>query len=159
MLLWLLFHWYNICFIFRKGAFARLVQRCYFDFYFIALGGYYLQICLLCWEDVTSTDLGCYPHKTQNGILSNCKNVNERSEYYQKKMIGTRVVEASARALLRLKTILLGVIIVLRRLFDWHVNGFGPFTPRILFRIVELFCFDVSKENLVYARRFVRGLR
>ena len=32
VLLRLLFHCYDICFIFRQGAFAQLVQKCYFDF-------------------------------------------------------------------------------------------------------------------------------
>ena len=35
----------------------------------------------------------------------------------------------------------------------------GPFAPRSVFRSVEFPCFDVAKENLAHARRFVRGLR
>ena len=62
---------------------------------------------------------GRLPTQKHNGILSKCKRVNERSEYYPKnKMFGTRVVEALAQALLRLKKLLLGVIIVLRGVFD-----------------------------------------
>ena len=32
-------------------------------FCFVVLGGYHHRIVLLCWEDVTSARLGCYPHK------------------------------------------------------------------------------------------------
>ena len=83
--------------------------------------------------------------------------MNGQNMFRKNEMIGTRVVEALARMLLRLEKLLLGVN-SLERTVWLSCECFGPFAPQSLFRNVELFCFDVPKEIFAYARRFVREL-